>query len=177
MKVIFLDIDGVLVNHRSWDRERHFDHLPADERCVRALNRILAASGAVIVVTSTWRLDRDLAELREILNVRFGVTGQVIDKTPRIAREVFPGEGYSRLQVAAGRGDEIAAWLAAGDSHHDIQSFVILDDDNDMGEFLNRTVLTDCKEGLSEADADRALTILLTVNPRASSRRLGPPEA
>ena len=157
MKVIFLDIDGVLVNHRSWDLPRSFDHLPADDRCVQALNRIVAATDAVIVVTSTWRVGRDLPELREILNGRFGISGQVIDVTPRITREVFSGK---RIQMAVERGDEIAAWLAARTDGHEIQSFVILDDENDMGGLLARTVLVDYKEGLTEADADRALKIL-----------------
>ena len=159
VKIIFLDIDGVLVNHRSWDLQQSFDHLPADERCVQALNRIVALTGALIVVTSSWRIDRDLAELREIINQRFGVTGQVIDKTPRITREVFPGKIH-KLLIAAKRGDEIAAWLAKCEYNTNIQSFVILDDDSDMGELLNRTVLTDFKEGLTEADADRALEML-----------------
>src|SRR5262249_55979262 len=132
MKIIFLDIDGVLVSHRSWDMQRSFDHAPADDRCVRALNRIVASSGAVIVVTSTWRIDRELSELQEILNTRFGVTGQVIDKTPRITREVAFGTPVRRLLIAAARGEEIAAWLATRDG--DVQSFVILDDENELGE-------------------------------------------
>jgi Ni,Fe-hydrogenase I small subunit len=110
-------------------------------------------------VSSTWRIDRDLSELKEIVNGRFGVTGQVIDKTPRISHEVFPGE-TCKLRIAAKRGDEIAAWLAACECNTNIESFVILDDDSDMGELLNRTVLTDFKEGLTEADADRALEML-----------------
>ena len=123
MKVIFLDIDGVLVNHRSWDMERSFDHPPADPCCVRALNRIIESSGAVIVVTSTWRIDRDLPQIQEIVNGRFGVIGEVIGMTPRITSQVFPGEA-STLQVAAGRGEEITAWLLAHGG--DVQSFVIV---------------------------------------------------
>jgi hypothetical protein len=63
------------------------------------------------------------------------------------------------MRIAAARAEEIAAWLAARKSGA-IQSFVILDDENEMGELLSRTVLIDSKTGLTEADADRALAIL-----------------
>lgn len=55
------------------------------------------------------------------------------------------------------RGAEIAAWLA---EQADVESFVILDDDSDMGHLAHRLVETDCVIGLTQEDADRAIAIL-----------------
>lgn len=100
VRVILLDIDSVLVNHRSWDLPSSCDHAPADEDWVRAFNRIVGSPGAVIVVlTSTWRINRDLPEIREIVNARFGVEGEVIDVTPSImrhSRQAHPVRGPAR---------------------------------------------------------------------------------
>lgn len=161
MKVIFLDIDGVLVTSASWGQRRPYGHAPADDQCVMALNRIIALTGAEIVVSSTWRIGTSVAELREILNIRFGVTGRVIDKTPRLTtKRMFEGQvGQVEVEVAAERGDEIAAWLR-GYQRHPVDSFVILDDDPDMGKLAGRLVKTNFQHGLTETDADRAIDLL-----------------
>ena len=59
-RVIFLDIDGVLAPIRRWDR--YGDIEPA---CMDVLNEIVAVSGADIVVTSTHRHGKTVAELHE----------------------------------------------------------------------------------------------------------------
>jgi len=110
-RVIFLDIDGVLAPIRRWDRYGDLD--PA---CIQVLNEIAARGGADVVVSSTWRYDKTVAELQEILEAE-GFTGFVLDKTPTGA----PG---------ADRGEEIAAWL----TEHAVDGYVIIDDHLDMGE-------------------------------------------
>jgi hypothetical protein len=72
-----------------------------------------------------------------------GFIGCVIDKTPTGA----PG---------AGRGDEIAAWLA----EHAVGGYVIIDDHGDMGRLRAQLVLTHPARGLQPDDAPRALEIL-----------------
>ena len=72
-----------------------------------------------------------------------GFTGCVIDKTPA----GVPG---------AGRGDEIAAWLA----EHAVGGYVIIDDHSNMGELRTQLVLTHPARGLQPADAPRAIKIL-----------------
>jgi hypothetical protein len=93
-RVIFLDIDGVLAPIRRWDR--YGDIEPA---CMDVLNEIVAVSGADVVVSSTHRHGKTVAELHELLRAE-GLTGRVVDKTPTGS----PG---------AERGVEIAAWLDA----------------------------------------------------------------
>ena len=133
-RVIFLDIDGVLAPIRRWDRYGDLD--PA---CIQVLNEIVARGGAGVVVSSTWRHGKTIAELQEILEAE-GFAGCVVDKTP-------PG---------ADRADEIAAWLA----EHAVGGYVIIDDHGDMGEFRTQLVLTHPAHGLQPADAARAIAML-----------------
>jgi hypothetical protein len=137
-RVVFLDIDGVLAPIRRWDRYGDLD--PA---CIRVLNEIVAQGGADVVVSSTWRYGKTVAELQAILDAQ-GFTGCVLDKTPA------GGPG-------AGRGDEIATWLA----EHAVGGYVIIDDHVDMGALRPRLVQTHPAHGLQPADAPRAIALLM----------------
>jgi HAD domain in Swiss Army Knife RNA repair proteins len=137
-RVIFLDIDGVLAPIRRWDRYGDLD--PA---CIQVLNEIAARGRADVVVSSTWRYGKTVADLQVILEAG-GFTGYVLDKTPIGV-------------LGADRGEEIAAWLAA----HDVAGFVILDDHVAMGELRAHLVLTHPAHGLRAADAPRAIATLM----------------
>ena len=138
-RVIFLDIDGVLAPIRHWDR--YGDLEPA---CVEVLNEIVTRAGAEVVVSSTWRHGRTVAELQAMLEEE-GFTGCVVDTTPTVE----PG---------AGRGEEIAAWLAA----HAVGGYVIIDDHVvDGGALRGRLVVTHPGHGLRPADVPRAIEILM----------------
>ena len=54
MKVIFLDIDGVL-NSIAFDRERINEQGNIDETRLPLLKQILDETGALIVLSSLWR--------------------------------------------------------------------------------------------------------------------------
>jgi hypothetical protein len=136
-RVIFLDIDDVLAPVRRWDRYGDLD--PA---CIRVLNEIVAGGEADVVVSSTWRHSKTIAELQDMLQTE-GFAGCVVDKTPAN----IPG---------ASRGDEIAAWLAA----HAVDGCVIIDDHADMGELRTHLVQTHPAHGLQPADAPRAIEML-----------------
>ncbi len=137
-RVIFLDIDGVLAPIRRWDRYGDLD--PA---CIQVLNEIAARGGADVVVSSTWRYGKTVAELQEILEAD-GFTGLVLDKTPTGA----PG---------ADRGEEIAAWL----TEHAVGGYVIIDDHLDMGKLRNHLIQTHSARGLQPADVPRAIAVLM----------------
>jgi hypothetical protein len=128
----------VLAPIRRWDRYGDLD--PA---CIRVLNEIAARSNAVVVVSSTWRHGKSVAELQEMLEAQ-GFTGRVVDKTPT----GMPG---------ADRGDEIAAWLA----EHAVGGYVIIDDHVDLGELRSHLVQTHPAHGLQPADAPRAIAMLM----------------
>lgn len=144
MKIIFLDFDGVMLNRSSFAKCSGI-YSKAAPSCVAALNKITDATGAKIVVSSTWRLGLSLIELREHLK-EWGVTADVIDRTPF-------------LSYAAVRGHEITMWITSF-KRDDIDSFVILDDEKDMGALLSRLVRTKFNDGLTEADADKAIELL-----------------
>jgi hypothetical protein len=154
-RVIFLDFDGVLAPIRRWDRYGDLD--PA---CIQVLNEIVARGGADVVVSSTWRYGKTVAELQEILDA-VGFTGRVVDKTPIGA----PG---------ANRGEEIAAWLA----EHAVGGYVIIDDHVVMGELRTQLVLTQPGHGLQPADAPRAIAALVRTHlpeDRHADRRFPDP--
>jgi hypothetical protein len=139
-RVVFLDIDGVLAPIRRWDR--YGDLEPA---CIEVLNEIVASARADVVVSSTWRHGKTVAELQVMLEAE-GFTGRVVDKTPTAS--------------GAGRGEEIAAWLA----EHVVGGYVIIDDHSDMGDLRTELVLTHPGRGLQPADAPRAIEILMRPN-------------
>jgi hypothetical protein len=127
----------VLAPIRSWDRYGDLD--PA---CIHVLNEIVARGQADVVVSSTWRYGRTVAELQSLLQAQ-GFTGSVVDKTPTGT----PG---------ADREGEIAAWLA----EHAVGGYVIIDDHVDMGELRSHLVQTQPAHGLQQADVPRAIAIL-----------------
>lgn len=136
MKAVFLDFDGVLLNQATRFRTM-------DAACVARLNRLCRESGAGVVITSSWRhigLGRCRAMLKEA-----GFTGRVLGMAP-----VHWGREFCR-------GDEIGTWLA---HHPDVTRIVIVDDCDDMGEYLPELVRTETLVGLVDADVDRAIAVL-----------------
>ncbi len=112
--VLFLDVDGVL-NSASWFASQGpMGVTEVDPRAVRRIQRIVAKTGAKVVLSSSWRKRGDGPNELEDKLLAAGVP--IDDRTPHL-------EGT--------RGDEIAAWLAA---HPEITTFAILDDDADAGD-------------------------------------------
>jgi len=175
MKVIFLDIDGVLStpkyimyqckSHKlgrlyAYEASFHF------EPCImRNLKEIVDRTNAYIVISSTWRLFGDNRQNhfnlwkkgeyvieddrwnRMIDNLNeWGIGDRVIGITPH-----FCG-------VDNKRGDEIRNWLSW---HLEVDNFVIIDDDSDMREFTE-TKLAKCQNyfGLTRKVKEKAIKIL-----------------
>ena len=150
MKIIFLDIDGVLVNAKSVSgakkicmakgRFRHEEQI--DKQCLVALNKIVAKTEAKIVVSSAWRILNSLANLQEIFR-NVGLNAEIIDVTPR--------HGISR-------GHEIQEWLD-NQKFGEISNFVILEDDVSDVFLLKENVIQTYYfgDGLTEESADQAI--------------------
>lgn len=169
MKVLFLDIDGVLNNPGCWGpvalwRQGSGDQLqlPIAPECMIRLNRIVAETGVRIVISSSWRLFARFEDLGPAL-VRYGLVGEVIGETPALVnnaewlmrwrtREGAPFT-YERME----RGWEIREWIAA---HPEVEAFVILDDCCDMAELRPWLVHTDPVIGLDDPDVERAKYLL-----------------
>jgi hypothetical protein len=146
VKVIFLDIDGVMNSMRSMHRLYHaghgrFNDIPVHET-VGPLNKIIKHTDAKIVISSTWRKLHNSFSMAYILFL-CGVKGEVIDSTPVIHNKQ--------------RGFEIKTWLEQRD---DIEAFVVLDDDSDMDDVRDHFVKVNNKMGLTYKNAEEAIEIL-----------------
>ena len=141
-KVIFLDVDGVLITRKRCMQGYGI----VEPRCVEAINSLLEQSGAAIVLSSCWRVGKNPVECRELL-ANWGVKGTVLDRTPMT--------NYSDT-----RGDEIQRWIDEYKRHRDIEAFAIIDDDSDMGELLPYLVKTDMENGFTVAHIPKVLDVL-----------------
>ncbi len=188
MKVIFLDIDGVLNSEQrakevhdrfnqglaTHDEVLNWD-LPYEGTLV-PLKHIIDQTGAQIVLSSSWRCN---PKRIEALNKVFSPYGfQIMDQTPiaRITLKTLFSIGVSKKQVhdynsmyggencdpyTTDRGAEIAIYLH---KHPEIESFVILDDDifDIKTYFPGKTVKPSFhKGGLNMDLANQAINILL----------------
>ena len=144
MKVIFLDIDGVLNNARSNEESLTFPSI--DEDNLQHLKRTIDATNASIVLTSTWKEDyQDNDAIRSFINEKVPVFDTTHDKI-------------------LNRGKGILNYLSA---HRDVEGFVVLDDEAyDFVEcgLVDHCVKTSYGCGLTEMDAERAIRILGRLN-------------
>lgn len=159
MRVIFLDFDGVVVClPQEWDYTLDGKRVHALNRdAVARLNRVVEATGAVVVVSSSWRHHQALERLSGYLR-RAGFVGEVIDITPDLATL---GGRLGLVYEAGERGHEVAVWLA---EHPEVESYVVLDDDADKGPLPSeRWILVKdgwFNGGLQDSHARRAIALL-----------------
>lgn len=141
-RVIFLDVDGVLNCHQTF-LTATVRTIKIDRERVQMVADLARRTGAVVVISSTWRKGRGaMTRLRGWLADRGLPSRLVIGHTPDLSSS-----------SESCRGDEIAAWLAL---HHGVESFVILDDDADMGTLMDRLVQTTFQTGLTTEHCKKA---------------------
>jgi hypothetical protein len=131
MRVVFLDVDGVL-NREGFepDDDRGLASWIEAELAAR-LSALARETEAVLVMSSSWREDELLDDLRAEL-VRAGVDAPLVDVTP-----VLFGQP---------RWAEIQAWCVT----HAPTAIAILDDLPDMGPLAAFHVRTDVAAGLDD---------------------------
>lgn len=159
MKVIFLDIDGVLNTHNYFMKqvENNNGKINSDFQlnfCPESLinlKKIVESTDAKIVISSTWRGSADVsyhspirkywkAIIKNLGSV--GLHNKIIGTTPL-------------LEEPSIRGREITEWL----KNNKVDNFVILDDDDDMGTLKDH--LSQCGlEGITENVREKAIKIL-----------------
>lgn len=151
--IIFLDIDGVLRTHKSdleWSLklsapipERVFDR-KFNPKAVSNINELISYTRAKIVVSSTWRTQFTLQELKDVFRSN-GITGEIIDKT----------------QIGLTRGEEIQDWI----DHHGTKSYVVIDDQvKDILAYVDNRRVVKCEHSVGFEDSellDKALDILV----------------
>lgn len=141
MKLIFLDIDGVIINRASC--KKRFDN-PAPE-CIARLNDLLSRTQAKIVMSSCWRMGRTVLELQQLMD-KWGVQGVVVGKT------TWGPQGCQR-------GDEIGMYIRDWKHEEPLEAFIIVDDDADMGQYLPHLVHTRFDPGLTQNDVEMAVKL------------------
>ena len=169
MRVIFLDIDGVLnselFNRTLDERHRQLGHHEVcecfklyrqiDRDAVARLNRLVEATGSKIVISSSWRKLFDPPELHRILS-EHGLVAEIIGETPDGPNDPEMLETFGHIDRVF-RGHEIDCWLK---KHPEVDRFVILDDCSDMEMHMNRLVQTDCEEGLLDEHVELAIRVM-----------------
>lgn len=145
MKVLFLDIDGVLNSirtchaylgypsphptHRDWDK--------FDDVAVHLIRQLCERTECKIVLSSTWRLYKGWEDLGEFLKL------PIIGRTPDA--------------ITRRRGYEIDLWL----KENQVEKYAIVDDDSDMEPHqFPYFVQTSNKDGMSFDNFEKLLELL-----------------
>lgn len=155
MKVIFLDIDGVLNSEKYYTE--HLDDMmenPVDRECVSRLSRIVKATNARIVLSSSWRTgwSKEPEQMDELCQTLVEILAE------------YQLEIYDKTCILnnSERGQEIRLWLKNAPER--VESFVILDD-NDFHwkkyRLLKKWIQTDFSAGgLQDQDVEKAVKLL-----------------
>lgn len=116
---------------RAGTRTEWFEDAGIDIKAVAILNRIIQATDAEVVISSSWRIATSLEAITKLLNKK-GFVGNVIGSTPILGLR---------------RGLEIQAWIDARVPSPD-STWAILDDDSDMEHLQHLLVKTTFQKGL-----------------------------
>ena len=150
MRVIFLDIDGVL-NSARYDKDESDSDGNIDVSRLELVKTLIDCTGADIVLSSSWRSHWD-------------PLGAETNETGRELEGIFSQHGiklFDRTPLLGGnRSKEIRAWLSGREN---IEGFVIIDDIKfGWGELENYVVKTDYRIGnaLEQTHIDKAIKIL-----------------
>lgn len=136
MKIIFLDCDGELT-YSDYENEETAN---IDIEKVKLLKEICDKTGAKVVISSSWRgSDSYTPRIYYILIDILTSNGiEVLGDTPHLPTEFEGNIPYStssttleellhlKIKYGTGRAAEIQKWI----SEHDVDNFVILDDED-----------------------------------------------
>jgi hypothetical protein len=149
--LILLDIDGVIVPARSWKQPEILnDGFPSfSSVATHALNRIVSATNASVLLTTSHKSTYSLVKWRNIFKSR-GVVLKTLHRLPD-------------CDFKTNRKDEVLNWYSV----HSNTDFIIIDDDkslNDLPMFLReKLILTSGSVGLTDELADKAIGLMSEV--------------
>ncbi len=162
MKVIFLDIDGVLNSVES--KSSCGAYVGIDDSKVKRLKRIVDATGAVIVLSSSWKHDWEPVD-KDMQNLY----GDYLDRKLKRQRLVAIDKTHEANSLC--RGEGILQWVGS----HDVDTFIILDDEwYDFVELglssrVIKTEFYDENGGLTDDDVLLAIELLNTEDEESNN--------
>ena len=158
-KYIFLDIDGILNTGRSdhLDPARYGHHF--DNGAVQNLRRIIDCTGAVIVISSSWR-HMGMSKLQELWS-KWNLPGELAGCTPGC---------WGDSRTFNSRGEEIQHWLKYNAMKFSNTTFrYVIIDDFDKSEAIegqeDKWITANPHFGLSSVNAIDAINILNDTAP------------
>jgi len=151
MNVIFLDFDGV-VNTPMWNEDgtrcrygMPYDNKVNNFQAVQWVSEFCQKYNYSIVVTSTWRMDKNWKECLINGGLRDGI--DILGKTK---------------VLHARRGDEVNLYLS---EHPEVTNYLIFDDEDDFdNKQKDRLIKTRDDVGFSENDFNCAVTLHKAFN-------------
>ena len=162
-KILFLDFDGVL-NTEHYQSLLQYQGKPwqdeygafFDPNVVKQLRRIIDATGADIVIESSWKY-LGLDAMKELWKVR-NLLGRVVDITPSSVSDEYLLKNLDTTMLHC-KGMEIASWLTE-QANQNIRYAIIDDEYVILDSQLPHFILTNPYEGITEEQANRAISIL-----------------
>ncbi len=163
VKIIFLDIDGVLnSNFRNDTHQRELSNgALIDMDRVALLGKLVKKTNAKIVLHSGWRFwfNNNLKPLRieseKLLDMFQTEDIEIYDLTPDYTTE----EIRRTKKFSLVKAKEILGWL---DMHKEIDSWIVIDDlDLHNEHILQHQIKTDQTIGLTQQDIEKAEAMLL----------------
>jgi len=180
-KIIFLDIDGVLQGYSSQKRFEHMKEMPAlqkelsekhnadylaydkydvaavyydwDPHAVSLIKKILAETGAMIVISSDWRRSGDLQRMKDLFEIH-GMGEFVVGMT----RDIEYGKSAAKRDDSCFYNERTLEILDYVSENPQIQEFVAIDDLNLSvgleGHFVHTQYL------ITDEDCDKSIEIL-----------------
>lgn len=142
MKIVFLDIDGVLATADSIDRGYHFmvgeeDSYGFEPACVNAFNRLIELTHCKVVISSSWRKTISVEALKTFFQEQ-GVVCEIVGTTE------FLGDNVPRWK-------EIGLWIDTNMRKGD--TWVVIDDDWNA----HPDIWTDLGNGFMEEQIEMAV--------------------
>jgi len=147
VKIIFLDIDGVLNSMDNLNSLIKLSRNASDKygelfdiRCCNCLDYIISNTNAKIVISSSWK-EMGLKRLKEMWIDR-KLPGEILDITK---------------DLKTTRGEEIDNWVNTNNP----SSYLIIDDTPDFFTHHDeRIIITNSESGLTDELSDKAIRIL-----------------
>ena len=153
MKILFLDVDGVL-NCES-TKERFNSYIGVEQSKISLLKEIVEATGAKIVLSSTWRIN--MLWYKQGINVKLDEYNYLVDELAKQGLTIFD---ITPSHKDSWRGREIQEWLET--TTEKIDGYVVIDDDTyDIAkEHRGHLLTTSWRHGLKPNAVKIAIDIL-----------------